>query len=153
MNDGMTMKERMALLKGIKDSPVESKLEDKEPEIKKSNDKNATEPKAQPTSEKTEKKKGKIARNAPPIPEDIARAYTEQEYDLVDRIRDFEVSPENRRMTYIIDKRNFDILNTLKNETGAPVINLINFFLDEAIKANSKEIDKIIRKQYQNLKL
>lgn len=153
MNDGMTMKERMALLKEIKDSPVESKLEDKEPEIKKSNDKNATEPKTHPTSEKTEKKKGKIARNAPSIPEDIARAYTEQEYDLVDRIRDFEVSPENRRMTYIIDKRNFDILNTLKNETGAPVINLINFFLDEAIKANSKEIDKIIRKQYQNLKL
>lgn len=150
MKEEINMKDKIAQLRSITQSSPVTDPETKKVEVGKDS---ATTKKGKSTSEKAVVKNPRQVKNQAELPDDIASKYSDQEFDLVDRIKDYEINPEHRRMTYIIEKRNFDILNTLKNETGTPVINLINFFLDQAIKANSKEIDKIIRKQYQNLKL
>lgn len=72
---------------------------------------------------------------------------------FLENIQEYALSDEVKRFTYILEKKNWDILNTIKNETGVPITNLINHFISEMINANNKEITKLIRKQYQNLKL
>lgn len=79
--------------------------------------------------------------------------YEARSADLVNRMKNYEVGEDTKRLTYIVDRRTWHILNALKTETGASVINLINMFLDDALTANKKEIDKILKKHYQNLKL
>jgi hypothetical protein len=72
--------------------------------------------------------------------------------ELINSIREYDLGDDVQRMTYIIQEKNYKILNALKTESKTSIMSLINYFLDEALKAKKSEIDKIILKQYQNLK-
>ncbi len=55
------------------------------------------------------------------------------ELAFLENIQEYTLSEDTKRFTYILEKKNWDILNM--------------------INTNNKEITKLIRKQYQNLKL
>lgn len=72
---------------------------------------------------------------------------------LINAIKEYDPGTETQRMTYIINEANYRILSAIKAESKTSIMCLINFFLDEALKGRSEEINKLIHKQYKNLKL
>jgi hypothetical protein len=72
---------------------------------------------------------------------------------LINAIKEYDPGTETQRMTYIINEANYIILSAIKAESKTSIMSLINFFLDEALKGRSEEINKLIHKQYKNLKL
>jgi hypothetical protein len=72
---------------------------------------------------------------------------------LINSIKEYDPGTETQRMTYIINEANYRILSAIKAESKTSIMSLINFFLDEALKGRSEEINKLIHKQYKNLKL
>lgn len=79
------------------------------------------------------------------------QAYTDS--PLINAIKEYDPGTETQRMTYIINEANYRILSAIKAESKTSIMCLINFFLDEALKGRSEEINKLIHKQYKNLKL
>lgn len=81
----------------------------------------------------------------------LVQAYADS--PLINAIKEYDPGTETQRMTYIINEANYRILSAIKAESKTSIMCLINFFLDEALKGRSEEINKLIHKQYKNLKL
>lgn len=104
---------------------------------------------AEKTKEIEEEKEGNTTRK----PKKRKIDQIENTSDLVNRLMEYKIEGKTNRITYIISEKSIGFLKILKSETGVPVTELINFFLEDAMQNNKIEIDKLIKEHIKNLKL